>query len=112
MDTRFEGRTVLVAGGTGALGRAVSLAFLQEGATVAVTYRQADEYDALVSAVGPSRDRLQGHMVDVTDEHGAGDLVGTIVRRSGRLDVLVNAVGGYAGGATLWETDAGTLVVG
>jgi NAD(P)-dependent dehydrogenase (short-subunit alcohol dehydrogenase family) len=33
MDTDFSGKVVLVAGGTGGLGRAVSLAFLQAGAT-------------------------------------------------------------------------------
>ena len=34
----FEGASVLVAGGTGGLGRAITLAFLAEGARVAVTY--------------------------------------------------------------------------
>ncbi len=39
MSARFEGKAVLVAGGTGGLGRAVSLAFLRENAVVVVTYR-------------------------------------------------------------------------
>ena len=109
MHTRFDGRTVLVAGGTGALGRAVSLAFLEEGAGVTVTYRNAAEYDALVAAAGDCRGRLEGLVVDVTDEERARELIETVVGRSGRLDVLVNAVGGYAGGPTLWESDAGML---
>jgi len=37
MDINFGGTVVLVAGGTGGLGSAVALAFLREGATVAVT---------------------------------------------------------------------------
>src|SRR6266581_2322618 len=36
MGARFEGKVVLVAGGTGGLGRAVSLAFLKENAAVAL----------------------------------------------------------------------------
>jgi NAD(P)-dependent dehydrogenase (short-subunit alcohol dehydrogenase family) len=47
MSERFSGHAALVAGGTGGLGRAVSLAFLQEGATVAVTYRKQKATDAL-----------------------------------------------------------------
>jgi len=39
MNVRFSGKLVVVAGGTGGLGRAVSLAFLAEGAKVVVTYR-------------------------------------------------------------------------
>lgn len=109
MNNRFDDMTVLVAGGTGALGRAVSLAFLEGGARVTVTYRDAAEYDALVGAAGDRRDRLRGLVVDVTDEAGVRRLIETVVGPSGRLDVLVNAVGGYAGGPKLWESDPGTL---
>ncbi len=106
---KFTGKVVLVAGGTGGLGRAVALAFLGEGASVAVTYRGAAELDALVEAAGGAASRLSGHPTDVTDETAVGALVGELVRRHGRLDALVNAVGGYAGGAKLWEMDATTL---
>ncbi|MEO6749204.1 MAG: SDR family oxidoreductase, partial [Casimicrobiaceae bacterium] len=44
--------------------------------------------------------------VDVTDEVAAAALVAGIVARHARLDVVVNAVGGYAGGAALWAMDA------
>ena len=40
VNQRFSGQVVLVAGGTGGLGSAVSVAFLDEGATVAVTCRE------------------------------------------------------------------------
>ena len=40
----LKGRVVLVAGGTGGLGRAVSLAFLNEGAKVAVTHIIGEEF--------------------------------------------------------------------
>src|SRR4029077_14978510 len=41
----------------------------------------------------------------VTDEAAVGRLVDGIVERYGRLDCLVNAVGGYAGGIRLWEME-------
>ena len=40
----LTGKVALVAGGTGGLGRAVSLAFLKEGADVIVTYRNDQEF--------------------------------------------------------------------
>ena len=106
MSTGFAGRTVLVTGGTGGLGRAVSLAFLAEGATVVVTYRKQDELDGLRSAAGANAARLSGHAVDVTDEAAVLALVAGVVAQHGRLDALVNAVGGYAGGVKLWEAEA------
>jgi NAD(P)-dependent dehydrogenase (short-subunit alcohol dehydrogenase family) len=99
-------KVVLVAGGTGGLGRAVSLAFLAAGGRVTVTYRKRDEFDALTKlAGGDGGARLEGFETDVTDEAAVTLLVGGIVGRHGRLDVLVNTVGGYVGGVKLWELD-------
>jgi NAD(P)-dependent dehydrogenase (short-subunit alcohol dehydrogenase family) len=106
---RFSQTVSLVAGGTGALGRAVALEFLAEGATVVATYRTQSGFDALLQAAGADAGRLEGHRIDVTDEAATRALVGTVVGRHGRLDALVNTVGGYAGGVTLHELDTKTL---
>src|SRR5271170_5478654 len=98
-------RVVLVAGGTGGLGRAVSLAFLKEGTRVVVTYRKQEELDALKNLAVGDGSHLDGYDVDVTDEAEVGKLVQGIVARHGRLDAMVNTVGGYAGGVKLWELD-------
>jgi len=109
MSSLSPDKVVLVAGGTGGLGRAVSLAFLGEGARVAVTYRSRDEFDALEASAGSGRDRLEGHAADVTDETAAKALVEAVRTRHGRLDALVNTVGGFAGGKPLWQEDADVL---
>jgi NAD(P)-dependent dehydrogenase (short-subunit alcohol dehydrogenase family) len=103
MSAKFDGKVALVAGGTGGLGRAVTLAFLEEGAKVVVTYRVADELDALKSTAGKNGLNLEGHSVDVTDEVAVRQLVEKIVGKYRRLDAMVNTVGGYAGGTKLWE---------
>jgi NAD(P)-dependent dehydrogenase (short-subunit alcohol dehydrogenase family) len=103
-----KGRVVLVAGGTGGLGRAVSLAFLEHGDRVAATYRDERERAELEAAAGESASRLSGHPVDVTREDDVRALVGAIIQKHGRIDALVNAVGGYGGGK-LWEGDAALL---
>src|ERR1700687_1142054 len=97
VSQRLEGEVALVAGGTGGLGRAVSLAFLEAGATVVVTYRKQEELAALKAAAGVNSARLDGNEVDATNEQAVHALVEAIRARHGRLDVLVNAVGGYAG---------------
>ena len=104
-ETVKSGRVVIVAGGTGGLGRAVSLAFLNEDARVVVTYRKQEEYDALKNLAGGSGARLEGSRVDVTNEAEVRKLIEGVVQRHGRLDALVNTVGGYAGGVKLWELD-------
>src|SRR5579872_7349371 len=100
MTDRFKGKNALVAGGTGGLGRAVSLAFLREGARIFVTYRSEAEYAALMQAWGERSDALQGFRADVTSETETAQLVRSI----GTPDILVNAVGSYAGGLALWQT--------
>ena len=109
MDVSFKDKVVLVAGGTGGLGRSVSLAFLAEGAKTIVSYRKDAELAALREAAGTAGDSLDGHTADVTDEVAVRDLVSGIVTRHGRLDVLVNTVGGYAGGIKLWELETKTF---
>ena len=105
MTVRFSGEVVLVAGGTGGLGHVVSLAFLQEGAKVVVTYRKQEELDSLRTAAGANGTSLAAHTVDVTDEAAVNRLIEGIVGQHGRLDAVVNTVGGYAGGAKLWELE-------
>jgi len=105
----FNEKIVLVAGGTGGLGREVTMAFFEAGATVIVTYRTAEEFAAVVSAaqkIGAAPP--MGVSVDVTDAPAVEKFMAEIVARHKRLDILVNTVGGYAGGTNLWETDSRT----
>jgi NAD(P)-dependent dehydrogenase (short-subunit alcohol dehydrogenase family) len=109
LGTEFTDKVVLVAGGTGALGREIALAFLRAGARVAVTYRQREEFDGLLAAAAQADGvRLEGIATDVTDTKAAAAVVEDLIAEHSRLDVLVNAVGGYAGGKNVWEDDPAT----
>jgi NAD(P)-dependent dehydrogenase (short-subunit alcohol dehydrogenase family) len=105
MAAKLTSKIALVAGGTGGLGRAVSLVFQEQGYTVAVTYRRREEWDALQSAAGASKGRLEGYALDVTNETAVIGLIENLVGKHGRLDALINTVGGYAGGVRLWELE-------
>jgi NAD(P)-dependent dehydrogenase (short-subunit alcohol dehydrogenase family) len=107
MADKFSRKVALVTGGTGGLGRAVTLAFLHEGASVIATYIKKDEADALKDAIGPNA-RLELLPRDATDEAACRALVDGITARHGQLDILVNTIGGFAGGKALWETDPKT----
>lgn len=106
MNISFAGKVALVAGGTGGLGSAVSLAFLEAGARVAVSYRKEEEFAALKTAAGARAAALAGFRIDVTDERAASEWIASILPQHGRLDAVVNTIGGYAGGIKLWELDA------
>jgi NAD(P)-dependent dehydrogenase (short-subunit alcohol dehydrogenase family) len=103
VDRSFRGRVALVAGGTGALGAAIARAFAAAGAHVVVTYRRADELEALVASAGADAPAIEGHAVDAGDEAAVKAMADAIVARHRRLDVMVNAIGGYAGGTPLWK---------
>ena len=105
MPNRFSNQVALVTGGTGGLGRAVTLAFLHEGASVIASYIKKDEADALRDAVGPNA-HLELLPLDATDEAACRALVDGITARHGHLDILVNTIGGYAAGKPMWETEA------
>jgi NAD(P)-dependent dehydrogenase (short-subunit alcohol dehydrogenase family) len=109
MSAGFSGKVAVVAGGTGGLGRAVALAFQQQGAQVVITYRKQADFDVLRSAADGGGLRLDGHRVDVTDEAAVTTLIESVATRYGRLDALVNTVGGYAGGTKLWEVKTDVL---
>jgi NAD(P)-dependent dehydrogenase (short-subunit alcohol dehydrogenase family) len=107
MTGKFSGKVALITGGTGGLGRAVTLALLHEGASVIATYIRKQEADALKDAVG-SNAHLELLPLDAADEAACRALVDGVTARHGRLDFLVNTIGGFAGGKPLWETDPKT----
>ena len=105
-ENQFKNRVALVAGGTGALGGAVSLALAAAGADVVATYRRREEFDALSAEAG--RSPVAGVAVDTTDAAAVTAAVEKLVNERGRLDIVVNAVGAYAGGKRVWEEDTAT----
>jgi len=102
---KFEGKVALISGGTGGLGRAVSRAFLAEGARVIVTYRKKQEFDDLKKIAGADLSNLVGFDLDVTNEAAVQKFISNTVMENARLDFLVNTVGAYAGGVKLWDTN-------
>jgi NAD(P)-dependent dehydrogenase (short-subunit alcohol dehydrogenase family) len=95
----MTGRVAIVAGGTGALGQSVATRFLAAGATVCIPYAVPAELEALRAQLGAvAGERLHAVAADVTDEGSFGAFAKGVLDTYGRIDILVNGVGGFAGG--------------
>jgi NAD(P)-dependent dehydrogenase (short-subunit alcohol dehydrogenase family) len=101
----FKDKVALVAGGTGALGRAVATAFAREGARIIVTYRHQQEFEEFISQSKTDGFEAAGVMVDATDPAGVARMVEDILAKHGALDILVNTIGAYHGGKRIWEEE-------
>ena len=93
---QLNGKVVLIAGGSGALGQIVTPAFAKSGAQVIT----ADRNPSSAQVAGGSAMKA-----DVTNEADVQHLVNDVIRKAGRIDALINLVGGFAMGR-LEETDA------
>jgi NAD(P)-dependent dehydrogenase (short-subunit alcohol dehydrogenase family) len=91
---RYAGKTVLITGGGSGLGRGMARAFAAQGATVCIIGRRQDALDETAAAISDSGATAFGLACDVRDPARVEEVVAEIVRRTGRLDVLVNNAAG------------------
>jgi len=113
MAGQLDGKSALITGGGGGIGRATALIFAREGARVAVADavpEAAQQTVALVNAAGGQAMSLGG---DVTDSAQVQAMIKSVVSAYGRLDVAFNNAGiaGYQVGASgkmthEWEDDS------
>ncbi len=92
----FTGSVVLVTGGGSGIGLAITRAFLDAGATVAVTGRRPDRLEQALA--GHPAERTAALPADVSDGAQVTRLVAEVVERFGRLDVVVSNAAGYESG--------------
>lgn len=91
----FTGRSVIVTGGTRGIGRGIAEAFLAAGAEVTVSGRSDRSEDELPRVEVAGETRLAAFVrAELRHAEEAEPLVAAAVDRTGRLDVLVNNVGG------------------
>jgi len=91
---RFQGKVALITGAASGIGRATSEIIGGEGGSVAAVDVNRDRLDQIVSAVEAKGGRAHAYLADALDEKAVNNVVSDAARRFGRIDVLVNAVGG------------------
>jgi pteridine reductase len=93
---RLSGKVVLVTGAARRLGRVMALAAAEEGADVAITYREsAREARTVVGELGRRGAEALAVRCDVTDEIGVREMVREVAAVLGGIDVLVNNAANY-----------------
>ncbi len=89
---RFEGRNVIVTGGSSGIGRAIVHAFVEEGALVVAVGRDAVRLERVRAEASEPR-RVRTTIADLSVPHEGGRMVREATADLGRLHVLVNNAG-------------------
>lgn len=104
----FADRVVIVTGAAGALGQAVVRAFQAAKAKLALVDHTSNRLQRLFPDMADQPDCLFVHSVDVTQPDAVEAMVQAVVGHFGRIDVLVNTVGGFRAGTPVHETPLST----
>ena len=103
----FSNQVVIVTGGTGNLGSAIVRAFQAARAKLVIPDRAPDRVQECFPDLADSPDHYLVGSIDATQAEAMETLARNTLDRFGRIDVLINTVGGYRAGVPLHETSLG-----
>jgi NAD(P)-dependent dehydrogenase (short-subunit alcohol dehydrogenase family) len=115
---RLTGKTALVTGGGGGLGRAICLGFAVAGARVAVADISADRANETADLIRADGGDPISERLDVTSKAEVEGCVERVVQRCGSLDIIVNSAGRAIRGSAVdyteqdWDTIIGVNLKG
>ncbi len=89
----FDGKAVLITGGSRGIGRAIAVAFGAAGARVGIVATNQQNAEAAARAVRETGAEAEFFLADVSDSDRAGEVVKQFIERFGQLDCLVNNAG-------------------
>ncbi len=93
MAINFDGKVVLVTGGTSGIGETAAKLYAQAGARVALTGRRADRGQAVTDAINSAGGEAIFIKADVANTARVEEMVAKTVERFGRLDIAFNNAG-------------------
>lgn len=104
----FSGEVVVVSGAAGNLGGAVAHEFDAHGARLALLDRRPDRLQKICGSLASNPDHALMGTVDMTSAESVKEAMEEIVERYERVNVLVNAIGGFTAGTPVHETPIST----
>ena len=96
-------QVVIITGASGNLGAATARAFQHRGDKTVLVDRSSDRLAKVFPDLGKDHPLVGG--IDLTSPEAMERLAGDVVNRFGRIDVLVNTVGAWRGGKSVYEAD-------
>jgi len=103
MDFGLSNKSALITGGSRGIGRSIALALAAEGCDIAITARGTEDLHATVGDIEAAGVRSLGIPIDMSDPEAPESAVAQSITAFGRLDILVNNVGGSSGARTFAE---------
>jgi NAD(P)-dependent dehydrogenase (short-subunit alcohol dehydrogenase family) len=100
----FKDRVVVVSGAAGNLGGVISHAFARLGAKSGLLDRRPGRLQEVCGQLADDPSHLLIGDVDMTDPDSVEDSFRQVIDRHGRVDILVNTIGGFRGGTPIHET--------
>ena len=94
----IEGKVAVVTGAAGVLGGSIARHFAAEGARVVALVHREEQVAEVLQALGPE---ALAYACNVLDTAVLEQIADSIVRKFGRVDILVNVAGGNVPGATI-----------
>ena len=99
---------VMITGAAGNLGSAAAAVFREQNARLALFDHHEDRLPKLYPDLANSPDHYLAVSVDLTDFDQVKEAVRKVLDKLGRIDVLVNTVGGFTMGSRVHEMDSST----
>jgi NAD(P)-dependent dehydrogenase (short-subunit alcohol dehydrogenase family) len=93
MGTRLKDRVALITGGGKGIGKAISKAFVSEGAAVVIAATTLSKLEEAVKEYEAMGGRAMAMQIDITDEKQVIRMVSEAAKAFGRIDILVNNSG-------------------
>ena len=101
---KSNARVIMITGAAGSLGTATARAFLAQGARLVLIDRAQDRLKKLYPELAGSSDHYLASSVDILNIEAVDRAIAQTLERLGKIDVLVNAAGGFRASPALEQT--------
>jgi 3-oxoacyl-[acyl-carrier protein] reductase len=104
-STPLAGQIALITGANRGIGKALATAIASAGATTIITARNPDTLESLEDAISAQGGTSESFQLDVTNSAQVKNVISSVVKKYGRLDLLINNAGIDTNPCLPWEQD-------